>query len=57
MGKSVWYIFVLILVFLLVVYYKGVTSDVSTSGGVLEKIILFLQGRNSSGTVAAYPGG
>lgn len=57
MGKIAWYIFVLILVFLLVVYYKGVTSDVNAGGSVLETIILFLQGRNSQGQVANYPQG
>lgn len=56
MSKGMYYIFILILVFLVLAYYKGFASDVSNSGGVLYKIILGLQGRNAAnGGVANYP--
>lgn len=57
MGKAVWYIFILILVFLLVEYYKGATSVGGTLLGGLSTETLFLQGRNSAGQAAAYPQG
>lgn len=56
MQKGVYYIFVLILVFLVLAYYKGFSSDISSGGGVIYNIILGLQGRNkSNGAVANYP--
>lgn len=55
MSKAMWYIFILILIFLIVAYYKGFSSDVSNTGSALSKIILYLQGRNSSGTITNYP--
>ncbi|WP_157067204.1 hypothetical protein [Alicyclobacillus shizuokensis] len=57
MKQVFWYMFVLILVLILVAYYKGTTSDISTGGSALQKLILTLQGRNSKGNFASYPGG
>ncbi len=55
MGKIIFYMFVLILVYLLIVYYKGTSSVAGTIGGQLQNIVLYLQGRNSAGKVADYP--
>lgn len=57
MKNWMWYVFLLILVFLVVVYYKGSSSVAGTGGTILDRTILYLQGRNSSGNVAAYPQG
>jgi hypothetical protein len=55
MQKVIWYVFILILVFIIVAYYKGFTQDVQTTGGAVARIILYLQGRNNNGTLANYP--
>lgn len=55
MNKAIFYIAVLIGIFLVIVYYKGSTSVISTSGSAIGNLILFLQGRNTKGTVANYP--
>jgi hypothetical protein len=55
MSKAIFYIAVLIGIFLIIVYYKGSTSVISTSGSAIGNLILFLQGRNTKGTVANYP--
>lgn len=55
MNKIVFYIAVLIGLFLVIVYYKGTTQVISTGGSALGNLVLFLQGRNKSGTVANYP--
>lgn len=55
MSKVIFYIAVLIGLFLVIVYYKGTTSVVSSGGSAIGNLVLFLQGRNSKGTVANYP--
>lgn len=56
MNKIVFYGAVLIGLFLVVVYYKGTASDINAGGGALGNLVLFLQGRNTSGQTANYPG-
>jgi hypothetical protein len=55
MSKVVFYIAVLIGIFLVIVYYRGSTAVIGTSGSALGNLVLFLQGRNTQGTVANYP--
>lgn len=39
------YIYLLILVFLILVYYKGFSSFITDAGNVAAKMIAYLQGR------------
>lgn len=57
MSKVVFYIAVLIGIFLVIVYYKGSTSVINSGGSAIGNLVLFLQGRNTQGTVANYPQG
>lgn len=57
MSKAIYYIAVLIGIFLIIVYYKGSTSVIGTSGSAIGNLIMFLQGRNSSGQISNYPQG
>lgn len=58
MNRLFWYMFVLILVLLLVAYYKGTTSVIKTGGQAVGNLAMILQGRNpSNGQFASYPGG
>lgn len=51
------WVFVLILAFLVLLYFKGFTSDVTSGGGVLGNLINTLQGRNAQGNITQYPSG
>lgn len=55
MSKAVFYIAVLIGIFLIIVYYKGSTSVISTSGSALGNLVMFLQGRDTKGNLSNYP--
>lgn len=55
MGKAIYYIAILIGLFLVVVYYKGFSSDVGATGGAVSKLVLFLQGRDTNGNITNYP--
>lgn len=55
MSKVIFYAAALIGVFLILVYYKGATSDVNAGAHGLGRLILFLQGRNSTGQLSNYP--
>lgn len=55
MSKAIFYIAVLIGIFLVIVYYKGSSSVISTSGSALGNLVMFLQGRNSNGQITNYP--
>lgn len=55
MSKAIFYIAVLIGIFLVVVYYKGTSNVISTSGSAIGNLVMFLQGRTTKGTVANYP--
>lgn len=57
MSKGVFYIFLLIVLFLVLAYFKGFVADTQAAGGAVSRIILYLQGRNDAGNVAAYPAG
>lgn len=52
-----WLIFLLILVLILVAYFRGSTSVGGTLFTGLDRSILYLQGRNSQGNFANYPTG
>jgi hypothetical protein len=52
--KVVFWIAVLIGLYLLVSYYKGTQAIISTGGGIVTKLVLFLQGRTESGKNAGY---
>ena len=49
-------VFLVILVFILVVYYKGTSSVASAGGSAAGGLISRLQGFNSKGQQAQYPG-
>lgn len=55
MSKYIYWIAVLIGLFLVLVYYKGFSSDVGATGGAVSKLVLFLQGRSSTGNITQYP--
>lgn len=55
MSKIAFYIAALIALFLVIVYYRGTTSVISTSGSAIGNMILFLQGRDKGGHTANYP--
>lgn len=55
MQKTIFYIAVLIGIFLVIVYYRGSTSVISSSGSAIGNLVLFLQGRNTKGTISGYP--
>lgn len=57
MNKFMFYAFILILVYILIVYYKGTGSTVSYMGQFIDRTILFLQGRDQAGNQAGYPVG
>lgn len=58
MNKAFWYIFVLILVIILVAYYRGTSENIRAAGSATSNLVEILQGRNpSTGQFAAYPGG
>jgi len=50
-----WLVFLLILVLILVVYFRGSSSVGGTLFSGLDRSILYLQGRNSAGDFANYP--
>lgn len=55
MSKIIFYIAVLIGIFLMIVYYKGSTAVIGTSGSAIGNLIMFLQGRNGQGQISNYP--
>lgn len=55
MGKITSMAFWLILILILVAYYKGTSSVAGTFGSQLSSIIRTLQGRNNNGSFADYP--
>lgn len=58
MNKTIFYIFALILIFLVLAYYKGFSTDTTSAGGVINNLVSTLQGRNSkTGALEAYPAG
>lgn len=55
MMKVGFWIFLLILVYLLISYYKGTTGLINVFGSFFDQTVLFLQGRKADGTVGSYP--
>lgn len=56
MNSIIRYSFYLILILILVAYFKGTTSIASTFGASINQILLTLQGRNpKTGGFADYP--
>lgn len=55
MQKAIFFGACLIGLFLVVVYYKGASNVLGTGGGILDKTILYLQGRGSNGNITNYP--
>lgn len=55
MGKLTSMAFWLILVLILVAYYKGTSSVAGTFGTQISNLVKALQGRNSNGSFANYP--
>ena len=53
--KVVYWMFILILVYLLVSYYRGTVEIGKVFSEFVTKVILFLQGRTASGAVGGYP--
>lgn len=45
--KTLGYIYLLLILFLLLLYYKGATVTLQNAGAVLNKILIFLQGRKA----------
>lgn len=52
---ALWFLFILAFFLIGVAYYKGLSTDVSTSGGVLNTLGKTFTGRNGKGNFAAYP--
>lgn len=55
--KVVFWIFVLILVYLLVSYYKGTVAVGNVFSDFVQKLVLFLQGRDANGNAGSYAQG
>jgi hypothetical protein len=55
MKNIIFYIAVLIGIFLVIVYWKGSTAVIGTSGSAIGNLILFLQGRGKDGQITNYP--
>lgn len=55
MSQIVKYAFYLILIMIVVAYYKGSSSVAGTLGNSINNLILVLQGRNYKGEFADYP--
>lgn len=55
--RLIFYAAILMGLLIIVAYFTGFTSDINQAGGVINKIITTLQGRNASGQFAAYPTG
>lgn len=56
MNSIIRYSFYLILILILVSYFKGAQSITSTLGGAINTILMTLQGRNAkTGQFADYP--
>lgn len=56
MSRAIYYIAVLIGIFLVVVYYKGTTSVIGSTGSAIGNLIAFLQGRSpGQANVSNYP--
>jgi hypothetical protein len=55
MSKTLQYMFYLILVLILVAYYKGTKSVGGTIFGGVNTIINSLQGKNADGNFSNYP--
>lgn len=52
--KVVYWVFILILVYLLLSYYKGTKAVATVFSDFATKMVLFLQGRDASGKVGGY---
>lgn len=55
MQKIINYSFWLILLFLVLVYFKGATANISVLSSGVNSIINTLQGRDKNGQVVNYP--
>lgn len=56
MNKIVFYTALLVGLVIVVAFYAGSTNLVAVIASALNKLLLTLQGRTSSGTFASYPG-
>lgn len=55
--KVIYWMFILIVIYLLVSYYKGTVDILKVGSDFVTKTILFLQGRDSSGKPSGYAQG
>lgn len=56
MGKLASYAFYLVLILILVVYWKGTSTNANVFGNAINNILLTLQGRSAkTGEFANYP--
>lgn len=53
--STIRYMFLLIALFLALAYFVGLSTDINAFSAGVQKIIAILQGRTSSGQLAAYP--
>ena len=56
-NQALWYIFALSIVLVVVVYYVGVTTDVTTFTSAFVSLVQAATGRNAQGQFASYPAG
>lgn len=54
-NQILWYLFVLSLVLVIVAYYVGFQTDVTTLSGAISNLFQLATGRNAQGVFAAYP--
>jgi hypothetical protein len=55
MDQTIRYIFLLSALLIVVAYFVGASTDTNSLASGMNKLILSLTGRNSSGAFAAYP--
>lgn len=54
MKQVIFWMFILIVIYLLVAYYKGTVAVGGVFSDFMQKMVLFLQGRDSQGRVSGY---
>ena len=55
MSRTLWYMFIIMVILLFAVYFVGLSTDVKSFGAAVNQLVLSLTGRTSSGAFAQYP--
>ncbi len=55
MSRTLWYMFIIMVILIGAVYFVGVSTDAKAFGAAVNQLVLSLTGRNSAGNFAQYP--